>query len=677
MTTAYYPSELASRILLDSDRSSLSAADNGDVTGLDRATKIIVAVVLGYDGKDTTASAYKLQWRNETVNPGGAFSDVASTGEIRFGTSATLVDGNAVDDAAPDDRRCSAQAGMTWQDGLENVGDNLCPDSGTFDLASDCYTEFQWAIDLSYARRGHQYTFQMYNNTAGAAVTNSPCDAQVTTLGLSLKMENAAVVVTRQDARLQRNPSMSVTGQAALQRATRLLVCAGGSVAISGQASLLALSYNFKSDHAAITIEFKDATFPYTPTETATVPLFTMSGDDKWVNSADDFWFRIAYLTANQSSLSITGQASSLNHTRSLRTEQGSISTAGQTAQLKRDRALKAEQGLFTVTLQDAALTYTGTKELIGEQGSAAISGQEALLFWHRVLKAQQTAIAVSFQPARLKAEKRHVAEQGSVSVTLHAADLRWSQELLAEQGSVAIALQDATLTYTSTGKLTAEHGSVATTLQDALALWHQLLKAEQASVGMTAQAAALASQKTFKAESGSVAITTQTANLDWNHALKAEQSAVNSVFEEAAFTHVSMGKITAGHGTISLAMQDASFTVVLVPVVPVAAPVSAGYAWQISAVPAEKSAVVAVDGVEAITDLQDAAVLISTAAKAGRIKARAVAGGPVAASTVSRAVVYDLTARADTNAGRVQAVSEEDTEEFLRTVSHILDLAA
>lgn len=165
----YYLQFIASRICYDADRAGVQD-NNVNVTEWEKTAKFILCVQMGYNGKNTAASAYKLKWRNDTDNPGGAYSDVAADSEIAWaGTSAVLVDENAVDDAG-DDRRCGTVAGQTWQDGYENVGDNTFPDSGTFDLGSECYTETQWALDPAAAHDGDIYSFQLYNNTSGAAV---------------------------------------------------------------------------------------------------------------------------------------------------------------------------------------------------------------------------------------------------------------------------------------------------------------------------------------------------------------------------------------------------------------------------------------------------------------------------------------------------------------------------
>lgn len=196
MTTIYYPQLLASRILNDS-RVDQSGADDGDVAGWDPSAQIILATQIGYNGKDTGASAFKLRWRNETDNPGGAFADVGSTGEVKYAaTSSVLSDGTALTSG---NARCADQGlSMTWQNGLESVGDNVLPDSGTFDLGSDCYSEFQWALSLADGDPGDQYTFLLFNTTENAAV--GTCGAQLT-----LQADLALIPVLMDTYRRMRN----------------------------------------------------------------------------------------------------------------------------------------------------------------------------------------------------------------------------------------------------------------------------------------------------------------------------------------------------------------------------------------------------------------------------------------------------------------------------------------
>ena len=184
----YWPVLHESRILRDSTRADQSGAADGDVTGWNKKTypRLIVAVAIGYNGKDTAASSYKLRWYN--VTDAGTMADVGSNieDEIHYtDTSGVLVDGTAITSTT---RRCTARTDQTWQNGLENVGDNLVPDSSTLDLASDCYSELQFAVDVSRAHEGDQYAFGLYNVTQGAAVgtclanVTIAADAPVTTL---------------------------------------------------------------------------------------------------------------------------------------------------------------------------------------------------------------------------------------------------------------------------------------------------------------------------------------------------------------------------------------------------------------------------------------------------------------------------------------------------------------
>lgn len=184
--TNYYPQIQHSRFLSDADRSVLTVADDANLTAFVKG-KIILAIMIGYNGKDTLASAYKLQWRD--VTDGGSFTgggnnggDVGAAGEVKYSaSSAAMADGDAIAKAG---MKCTnMDSTMTWQNGLCNVGDNLLPDSSTLDLGSDCYSELHWALDLTNADAGHQYEFRLWNNTSGA--TAGTCAAKVTTQSIT------------------------------------------------------------------------------------------------------------------------------------------------------------------------------------------------------------------------------------------------------------------------------------------------------------------------------------------------------------------------------------------------------------------------------------------------------------------------------------------------------------
>ena len=65
------------------------------------------------------------------------------------------------------------------------------PDTGTFDLNDDSYAEFHFVLDLSGADAGHQYTFQLYNITAGATVGVAACQITVVSNPPSMALNTA------------------------------------------------------------------------------------------------------------------------------------------------------------------------------------------------------------------------------------------------------------------------------------------------------------------------------------------------------------------------------------------------------------------------------------------------------------------------------------------------------
>ena len=161
--TTNYPLLGASRIA-NASRVDQSGADNGDVTGWVKTADFILATRI-YGSKGAYNFAYKLKWRN--VTDAGVFADVGATGEISFTADTVLVDGQAL---ATGSKICSVQTGYTWQNGLESEGDNILPDSGTYSLADEYYTEFQWALDCNSAHDNDEYEFALYELTNGTSI---------------------------------------------------------------------------------------------------------------------------------------------------------------------------------------------------------------------------------------------------------------------------------------------------------------------------------------------------------------------------------------------------------------------------------------------------------------------------------------------------------------------------
>ncbi len=128
-----------------------------------------------YGSKGAYNFAYKLKWRN--VTDGGIFADVGATGEISFSTNTVLVDGQVL---VVGDKICGAQVGYSWQNGMENEGDNRLPDINTYSLADEYYTELQWALDCNAAHDGDKYEFALYELTNGTLIGTCLADIMMT-----------------------------------------------------------------------------------------------------------------------------------------------------------------------------------------------------------------------------------------------------------------------------------------------------------------------------------------------------------------------------------------------------------------------------------------------------------------------------------------------------------------
>ena len=143
-----------------------------------------------YTSKGPLARAYKLNWRDVTDE--GVFAEIAATGEITYSATTDLTDDG---DLLLAERICGTQPDYTWQNGLESEGDNLLPDTGTYSLADEYYTEFQWALDCNGAEDEHEYEFELWDVTEGVSI--GTCLATITmavvVAGLSMKWNGVAI----------------------------------------------------------------------------------------------------------------------------------------------------------------------------------------------------------------------------------------------------------------------------------------------------------------------------------------------------------------------------------------------------------------------------------------------------------------------------------------------------
>lgn len=173
----YYVILYESRIA-DKDRADQSGAPDGDVTGWATSDEFILATAFQTNSKPVQAGRFKIQWRD--VTDSGSFADVAATGEIHYTTSTTVLSDGT--DVTSGEAICSAYGGDTWQNGLENENDLLCPDgAGTYTLSEDYYTEFHWALNPASAEPGHEYEFQVVDDAN--SVTIGTCGCTISMMG--------------------------------------------------------------------------------------------------------------------------------------------------------------------------------------------------------------------------------------------------------------------------------------------------------------------------------------------------------------------------------------------------------------------------------------------------------------------------------------------------------------
>ena len=154
----------------DDAKMYISGEDNDTVyqyemsTGWTKTNDFILATRI-YTSEGPIARAYKLRWRD--VTDAGSFVDISNTGEITYSATTDLTDGGTLEIG---EKLCDAQGVYSWQNGLESEGDNLSPDSGTYSLADEYYTEFQWALDCNNANDEHEYEFELYDATKGISI---------------------------------------------------------------------------------------------------------------------------------------------------------------------------------------------------------------------------------------------------------------------------------------------------------------------------------------------------------------------------------------------------------------------------------------------------------------------------------------------------------------------------
>jgi hypothetical protein len=245
------------------------ADDDTSVTNYDTANTLIIVIQVD-EVKGPWDAAYTLRWRNETDNPGGGFTALAATGEVKWATDTVLVNGNAITS-----QWCTnVPGGSTWQNGEEVEGAATCD---SINLADEYYTEIAWAIDLEDAGAGDQFTFQLYDQTNGAAVATvipTITTASVTDLSVS---ESDSVPVTDSTTVQFNELVASASDQAAVQDSTaiqleELVAAVSDSVAVQDGVSALPELVLSASDSVGVDES--------TSSEVGGIPALTLSTAD-------------------------------------------------------------------------------------------------------------------------------------------------------------------------------------------------------------------------------------------------------------------------------------------------------------------------------------------------------------------------------------------------------------
>ena len=169
----------SSRIALDGTSAGVArnwqAASGTDVTGWDHADIAIYASSFDGDDMNSITIAFKLQWREVGS---GTWLDLASTGDVKWGTSTTLTQGNAVTSTeGSGDFGCNGMTSLFGSTGDEVEGTNQ---SASRQRVKKEAFDIQWALDFSDAASLTEYEFRVLDSD-DEVCSSSPSETTITT----------------------------------------------------------------------------------------------------------------------------------------------------------------------------------------------------------------------------------------------------------------------------------------------------------------------------------------------------------------------------------------------------------------------------------------------------------------------------------------------------------------
>lgn len=153
------------------------AAEDTAVTGWTVGSPFVFAAAIAAVAKNSAAMSLRLRWRN--VTDGGTFAELGSTGELTWGATTDLVNGNAV---ATGEAGCTGAG--TWVDGTEREGANAI----TQTILKGTWSEHHFAIDTTNALSNKQYEFELYEANTAAVIATSPFLATLTTAAAAVNV---------------------------------------------------------------------------------------------------------------------------------------------------------------------------------------------------------------------------------------------------------------------------------------------------------------------------------------------------------------------------------------------------------------------------------------------------------------------------------------------------------
>jgi hypothetical protein len=111
---------------------------------------------------------------------------------------------------------------------------------------------------------------------------------------------------------------------------------------------------------------------------------------------------RSKVLTAQAGTLSITGQSATITRSKRIVASNGTLTLTGQSAIIKRDKVLTANNGTLTLTGQSATITRTtvGAYDLIAQHGTLTLTGQGVTITRSRSIIAQNGTFTLTGQSA-------------------------------------------------------------------------------------------------------------------------------------------------------------------------------------------------------------------------------------------------------------------------------------